>query len=462
MAVRGGSIFGALLLISIWGLFLWANFDPTVRPWYIIGRYWPILIIFWGVSKLVAYLSVRGTPEAPRAARLGAGDIIGLIFILLLGTAVTRATRRGFWDGVAGVGIEDEDWAHWFENRYQFTHKLEQEIKTPAVLNLANLRGSVAVIAQEGDRIQASVRKTIYAPDEEEAARRAQELEIMLEPVAGGYELRWKTPRELRGLARADLELHVPVRLGAKVETRRGDVRVTSLTGDVTISVGSGSAEVTGIKGNVQVQIRGGSVRVDSVTGDVEIRGRGDEIDVREVSGEANIDGEFSGPIRASKIGGQTRFVSRRTNFTAEHIDGRLELIRGDLNLRGVAGNVTLLAQDKDIYMDDLQGQVRIENRHGRIRLRFAEPPQQPLEVNSRSGDIELILPADSGFAIEARAPRGEIETDFTGPELELRDERNTSVLTGNYGTRRVNIRLNTRYGSVRLLRAAPTSRTRF
>jgi len=458
MAVPRGSIFGALLLISIGALFLWANLDPSVHPWYLIGRYWPVLIIFWGFSKLVDYLLLRGTPEAGRAVRLGAGDIIALIFILLVGTALTQATRRGFWNGIIGVGVEDEDWARWLGNRYQFTEKLEQEIKTPGVLNLSNLRGSVTVIAQEGDRIQASVLKTIFAPDEAQAARRAQELEVSLEPVAGGYELRWKTPRELRGLARADLELRVPKQLSAKVETRRGDVRVAGLTGDVSISLASGTTEVTGIKGSVQVQVRGGSARVGSVSGDVEVRGQGDELDVREVSGEAKIDGEFSGPIRASKIGRQTRFVSRRTNFTAERVAGQLELIRGELNLRGVAGNVTLLAQDKDIYMDDLQGQVRIENRHGRIQLRFAQPPRQPLEVSNYSGDIELILPADSGFAIEARAPVGQIETDFTGPTLRLRDENHTAALSGNYGTPRANIRLSTRYGSIRLLRATPTT----
>ncbi len=458
MAVPRGSIFGALLLISIGALFLWANLDPSVHPWYLIGRYWPVLIIFWGFSKLVDYLLLRGTPEASRAVRLGAGDIFALIFILLVGTAITQATRRGFWNGIIGVGVEDEDWARWLGNRYQFTDKLEQEIKTPAVLNLANLRGSVAVIAQEGNRIQGSVRKTIYAPDEAAAARQAQELAVSLEPVAGGYELRWKTPREMRAPARVDLELRVPAQLGAKVETRRGDVRVAGLTGDVSISLASGTTEVTGIKGSVQVQARGGSVRVDSVTGDVEIRGQGDEVDLRGISGEANIDGEFTGPIRVSKIGRQTRFSSRRTNFTAERVDGQLELVRGDLNLRRVSGNVTLLAQDKDVYVEDLRGQVRIENRHGRVQLRFPEPPRQPLEVSSQSGDIELILPADSGFAIEARAPLSQIETDFTGPTLRLRDENHTSALSGNYGTPRVNIRLNTRYGSIRLLRATPTT----
>jgi len=462
MAVPRGSIFWALLLISIGALFLWANIDPTVRPWYLIGRYWPILIIFWGLSKLVDYLLLRGTPEASRAARLGAGDIIGLIFILLLGTAITRITRRDFWNGVVGVAIEDEDWARWFGNRYEFTEKLEQEIKTPAVLNLVNRRGSVTVVAQPGDRIQASIRKTIFAPDEAEAARRARELEVTLEPVASGYELRWKTPPEVRGLARVDLELHVPAHLGTKLETRRGDVRVTGLTGDVNISLGTGNAEVTGITGNVQVQVRSGDVRVDNVTGNVEIRGRGDEIDVREVRGQANIDGEFTGPIRASKIDQQTRFLSQRTNFTAERIAGRLELIRGELNLRGVAGNVTLLAQDKDIYMDALEGQVRIESQRGHIQLRCTAPPRQPLEVNSRYGDIELVLPADSGFAIEARAAQGEIETDFTGPKLDLRDEHDVSVLTGQYGTPRVNIRLITRYGSIRLLRAAPATAVSF
>ncbi|MFQ5816686.1 MAG: DUF4097 family beta strand repeat-containing protein [Terriglobia bacterium] len=462
MAVPRGSIFGALLLISIGGLFLWANVDPTVRAWPIIGRFWPILIIFWGLSKLLDYLVLRGTPEAARAARISGGDIVLLIFILLCGTAISRVTQRSFWEGI-GVHVDDEEWVGWFENRYQFTQELEQQIKLPAVLNITN-RGNVSVVTHAGDRLQATIRKTVYAPNEEEAGRRAKEIEVVLEPLGAapgaGYAVRWKRTGKDSGPVRADIELRVPARLGARIETRRGDVRVNGLQGDVTVSLERGEAEISGIRGSVKVQVRRGSVRVDTVRGDVEIRGRGDEMSVRDIRGAAHIEGEFSGPIRAANVTGETRFVSRRTNFTAERIEGELELIRGDFNLRHAAGNVTLLARDKEIYLDDLVGAVRVENRTGIIRLRFPEPPRDPVEADSRNGDIELILAANSAFTLDARTTRGEIASDFTGPGLTLREEKGGARLTGNYGTGGTNIRLRTRYGTIRLRRATPAAPT--
>jgi LiaI-LiaF-like transmembrane region len=50
---RRGSIFWALTLIAVGSLFLYHNFDPSIRPWHLIAKFWPVLIIFWGLSKLI-------------------------------------------------------------------------------------------------------------------------------------------------------------------------------------------------------------------------------------------------------------------------------------------------------------------------------------------------------------------------------------------------------------------------
>lgn len=466
MAVPRGSIFGALLLISIGALFLWANLDPAVRPWYLIGRYWPILVIFWGLSKLVDYLSLRGTPEAARAARLSGGDIFLLIIILIVGPTVTAVTQRvgdRIWDRM-GIHIEDEEWAPWFGQRYEFTQQLEQAVKTPGFLSVSTT-GNVTLVAREGDRLQAKIRKRVLAPNAEEAERRARDVEFVFEPIAGpqpgspaGYELRLRRSGDKPGVVRADIELSVPPRLSARIESGRGDVHVDGLQGDLNVTLRRGDAELATIHGNVEVRARGGAVRIQNVRGDVLVRGSGDEITVRDVRGQARIEGEFVGPIRAGNISGETRFVSRRTDFTAERVEGELELVRGDLNLRRAVGNVTLIAEDKDIFFDELAGALRCQNRTGVIKLRFAQPPRDPIDIESRNGDIELLLPANSSFTIDARAPSGEIISDFTGSGLNLKSEAGGATLSGTQGSRGPAIRLHTRYGTIRLLRATPAT----
>jgi hypothetical protein len=91
---KRGSAFGALLLIAIGLLFLYANMNPDFSPWPVLARYWPLLIIFWGLSRLVDYFMLRGTEQAAAVTRINAGDIIGLLFILIFGMLFTRSCAR--------------------------------------------------------------------------------------------------------------------------------------------------------------------------------------------------------------------------------------------------------------------------------------------------------------------------------------------------------------------------------
>ena len=47
------SIFGGLLLIVLGVLFLIDRFDPAFRLGHLVRLYWPVLIILWGVAKLI-------------------------------------------------------------------------------------------------------------------------------------------------------------------------------------------------------------------------------------------------------------------------------------------------------------------------------------------------------------------------------------------------------------------------
>src|SRR4249920_740143 len=91
MRGRHGSIFWSLILISVGLLFLLRNLGFEIRPWLIIAKYWPILIIFWGLSKLFSYFRSAEDPNAARRSLLTGGDIVLLLFLLVLGSVVTKA-----------------------------------------------------------------------------------------------------------------------------------------------------------------------------------------------------------------------------------------------------------------------------------------------------------------------------------------------------------------------------------
>lgn len=453
---RRGSIFGALLLISIGGLFLYSNLHPDFSPWPLLARYWPLLIIFWGLSKLVNYLLARGTPEEAAASRVTGGDIFGLILLLLFGTFLTRAVESGWWNG-RGIVIGGDELACLMGREFEFTDEVTQPVSGAATLTLANLRGPVTLTGGSGDQIRVVARKKVCAASEADAQRLAETIEPVLESTDRGYMFHWKSRADMRAAMGAHLDVQVPAAMSLDLTARRGDVRVSNLGGGVTLNVERGDVFLEHIAGDSQVSLRRGSVRAAEVAGGVTVDGRGDDVEFRNIGGSATLRGEFYGPIRFANIAGATTFESRRTSLRVPRINGELTLDSGQLNLRGVPGDVSVVTRDKEIEMDEVGGRIRVENRDGPVVIRFRTPPTQDIEVENRSAGIELYLPENSGFEIAASARDGEIESDFSGPGLNLQDERRgTQSLSGTYGTRRATIRLSTTYGTIELRRTQP------
>src|SRR5262249_45852802 len=91
---RRRSIFWALTLIAVGGLFLYQNFNPVIYPWEVIANFWPILIILWGLSKLIDYVQARAHPGTAPPALFSGSEVILLLLILVLGTLVSRLVLR--------------------------------------------------------------------------------------------------------------------------------------------------------------------------------------------------------------------------------------------------------------------------------------------------------------------------------------------------------------------------------
>jgi DUF4097 and DUF4098 domain-containing protein YvlB len=448
---RRGSVFGALLLIAIGGLFLYANLNPEFSAWPVVAKYWPVLIIFWGLGKLVDYLMLRGTPDAAAATRITGGDIVGLIFLIILGTVFTRAVEHGWRSGPIVIG--DEEIGCLFGNQYEFTEELQQELPPSTTLTLSNLRGDATITAAAGNQFHLLGTKTVCASSEAEARKRADRVVPVLEGSGEDYSFHWEAEAGVTDLVSVDLDVQVPQSTRLRLSGRRGDFRISGIQRDVRLELERGDAALNQIEGEVRVQIRRGSVNVADVRGSVEVEGRGDEVVIRDTTGAASLQGEFYGPIEFAKIAGPASFRSRRTNFSAARIDDQMTVDSGVLTLRGVPGDASLLTRDKEIEFEEVGGQIRIENRNGRVVVRTSKPPISPIEVENSRGSIELVLPNGSGFQISANARNGDIETNFEG--LQVEEERGGDhSLTGTAGTPRTSIRLNTSHGTIYIRRS--------
>lgn len=62
---RSDSLIWGIILIVLGGIFLLEQFDLAV--WRYVWRLWPVILIVWGVNKLMLGLKDRAEREKPQA-----------------------------------------------------------------------------------------------------------------------------------------------------------------------------------------------------------------------------------------------------------------------------------------------------------------------------------------------------------------------------------------------------------
>jgi hypothetical protein len=454
---RRGSIFWALTLIAVGTIFLYHNFNPAVQPWQIIAKYWPVLIIFWGLSKLIDYVQARAHPETVPPPLFSGSEVLLLILILLLGTAVSKIVLRPWqqWPAALGIDVDDEDFASLFLESYTYTQTLSQEVKPPDGMLVVIRRGDVEVHGADQKSIEAVVKETIRAPNEEDAKKLSDQLKFSLVEKAGRYLLETNLdslPADGRNV-RLDVTLRVPKATTTEITTERGDIIIDGLQGEQVLTTKRGDVHVANVEGLVRIHKSGGSSAVRDIKGSVEVDGRGRDVEASEVTGSVMISGDFSGSMQFRNVAQTLRYNSSRTDLTLQKLTGRLNMELGSLDATGIDGPFEVSTKQKDISVADFTHSIKITDTNGDVRLQTRTPPTQPMDVDLRKGQIDLTLPGKSSFTIEATSRHGRVDSDFSGSGLAINNEGATPSITGTYGKGGPTIRLSTSYGTIRLNR---------
>ncbi len=86
---RRGSIGGALVLIAIGLVLLYLNLRPDLDAWSIISQWWPLILIFWGLGKMLDYFWTRQHPESASGGISG-GTVALIVLLVIFGVALAR------------------------------------------------------------------------------------------------------------------------------------------------------------------------------------------------------------------------------------------------------------------------------------------------------------------------------------------------------------------------------------
>jgi DUF4097 and DUF4098 domain-containing protein YvlB len=449
---RRRSFAGPFVLIVLGIIFLLGNLHMLswMRLGTLFAHYWPALLILWGVIKLVEYQQAQrdGVP----ARGIGAGGIFLVIVIVVFGLMATQASRFNWGELRDHMDIDDNDLNNIFGQTYNFDDHLEQDLPAGASsLHVNDDHGAIRVSFANDNKITVTVRKRVGAESQGDADKYNAETKPAITVTGGLLTLDAKTQFAGDHAVQSDLDVSIPRKMDLHVISRRGDVSVTGRDGEVEISTQHGDVSVEEVTGNVRVILDKGSARVGQITGDVHISGRLNDVSVSDVKGSAQFEGEFQESVKLARISKNVSFKSSRTDLEFSRIDGDLDLDSDDLHADQITGPVHLSTRSKQIRLEDVSGDVRVQNENGGIEVSMHSLGN--VQIDSRNGDIQLSVPDKAGFHVDARARDGEIQSDF--PEVKIDNNDHEGKATGSVGSGAAHIVLNNEHDGIEIRKAS-------
>jgi DUF4097 and DUF4098 domain-containing protein YvlB len=453
------SIAGPLILILLGVVFLCANAGllhwRNVGMWF--ARFWPLLLILWGAVKLIEWMHDRS--EGRPARGIGGGGVVFVIFLIIFGFAATRAARVN-WQAVGNEIDADNDFFGVFGQTYTFTNEQEQALApTVTSAQIASDRGDITVTTWDEPKVKIVAHKRIMAGSQYDANEvdksttpsiRIEGSTLLINAnTGGGHSVEVRVfGTQTSGHAITDMEVFLPKNVAADASTRRGDISIRTRTADVKADTQRGDVNVGEITGAASVTLRRGSVRVEKISGDVNIEGRVNDSDISDIGGALRLNGEFTGQLRLARIAKGVSFNSSRTDLKFGKLDGEMTMDLGDLRAAQIAGPFSITTRSKDIRLDEITGDVRVDNTNGEIEIHATKLPLGNIDISNRKGEVHLTLPAGANFEVDARTRRGDIEQDFG---LNVNAGRGETAATGTVGKGGPRVHIDSEYGGIRL-----------
>ncbi len=444
--VRRRSIAGPIVLIALGVLFLLGNFHMITwaRLSYVWARYWPVLIILWGVIKLYEHWSDQRQGLPSRG--IGAGGVVLLIFLIIFGLSATAAYKVN-WNSFGNQMDFDNDFAGLFGNTYSFDQTIEQPFDATSV-RVVDDRGEVTVNTWDEPKIKVVVNKRVIGSDENEAKDIDAKTKAMLNRADTTLNLDANTRSAGNKPVESNLQIWVPKKAAVEVVDGRGDISISNRDGEVHLSTNHGDVTAQQINGNVTITARRGTVRAQDIKGDVAINGRLDDVTVTDVTGSASLTGEFFGQTSLARIARGVTFHSSRTDLEMAGLAGDLNLESGEFRAHAVAGPMRLTTRSKDIHIEDVTGDLKVENSNGMVEY-HAGNKLGAVDITNSRGDVQLTFPSKVSFTVDAQARRGDVSSEFEG--ITTRQDRNDHSMSGAVGNGGPEVRVNNTNGDISL-----------
>jgi DUF4097 and DUF4098 domain-containing protein YvlB len=450
---RRRSMAGPMVLIIVGLIFLLGNMHLISwgRLGVLFAHYWPLLLILWGVLKLVEHQ--RAKQEGQQAPGIGAGGVFLLIVLIIAGLSASQMSRVDWKEvgdqlDIDGVEIPGIGSTYTYDDLPSMT----QALPAGASVKIVNDRGAVNVTESTDNQIHLTVQKKIRSESKSDADKWNDATKPQINVSGNLVTISANTRGAGNHPISADLNLEIPRKAPVTISTQRGEIVVNGRDGAVDISSQHGDVNADDINGNINLNLDHGSARISQVSGDVTIQGRGDDVTLTDIKGAARLNGEIQS-VKLSRVAKAVGFKSARTELEFARLNGDLDLDSDSLHGSDLAGPLRLSTRSKDITLEGVAGDARIENANSPVDLQLKSAGN--VQIDNRNGDITVGVPEKMGFKVDARSRGSEISSEFS--ELQPKNDDNQGSLSGTIGNGASHIVLNSEHGTISIRRASPT-----
>jgi hypothetical protein len=414
----------------------------------LFARFWPALLILWGVLKLIEYEQAKRYGQPVRG--IGVGGVFLMLFLIGAGLIATQASRLDWKRIGEHVQIGDEEGLDeiFGGSTFDYSDELSQEIPAGSTLHVNDDRGTITInVADSKTTMKVSVRKKVHAEKEQDAENYNSKTKPQI--IVGDKVVTLNANTQGAGDkgVTTDMDIYVPLNTGLVINSSRGDVTIAGMASNVEVNHHRGEVNINDHTGNVSLNLDGSSARLGHVKGDVTIQGKANQVGVEDVDGAVHLNGEFQESVRLVRVSKTVSFRSSRTDMEFSRLDGRLDLDSGDLRADSLAGPMRLTTRSKDIALEGLSGDLRLEDTNGTVEVGLHNPGN--IQIDNRKGDVRVSIPPNTAIKVEARTRQGEIDSDFE--EIKVDNRAKESSASGSIGTNGPRLAMNCEKGTIEI-----------
>ncbi|MGA3102450.1 MAG: DUF4097 family beta strand repeat-containing protein [Terracidiphilus sp.] len=453
------SIAGPVVLIVMGILFLLGTMGlmDIHHLGSLFARFWPALLILWGVLKLIEYEQAKRYGQPTRG--IGVGGVFLMVFLIMAGLIATQASRVDWKNLGDHIQLGDDEGLNeiFGGSTFDYSGELSSDIAAAGnslhidTLHINDDRGTITVNVSDSNpddkKLKVSWRKKVRAEKQEEADRYNAKTNPRITQADKVLTLDANTGGAGDKSVTLDMDVYVPSNTSLVIVSRHGDVTIAGMSGTVEINHQHGEVNVSDHTGNVTLSLDNSSARLGHVRGDVTIQGKTNEVAVEDVDGTLHLNGDFQESVRLVRIGKTVTFHSSRTEMEFSRLDGRLDLDSGDLRADSLTGPMRLTTHSKDISLEGLSGDLRLEDENGTVSVGLYKPGN--IQIDNRKGDVQVTIPPNTAIKVEARTRGGDIESDFGEIKIDSRDEQASA--SGSIGTNGPKLALNCDKGTIEI-----------